>query len=303
MTAPKTPPPIDLLYSLENFHGLRHLIIKGAKLNGRYPFLFLFPQLESLELAWAGRIQWNLSDLENLPNLKKMRVVGTKCSGSLGSLRKLRGTLEELSMAQCEEVHGSIHDLAGFPHLRVLLVSANMPGVIGDIRNISETDFLSIQKLDLGEGVYGGNREMGRIRDEEPLMMARYRLMKKRRFTLFENSRWRLSEDSEDYFTFHGHHSQRPPFLVEFVQAGPRIGWRWTNAVSGGSCEVHWLDPQPSPPDPGFERYTEEKSRKDRDVGLFRGYLEPLTARQHEELCDSTPFNPGALPGVSYGWW
>ena len=33
-----------------------------------------------------------------------------------------------------------------------------------------------------------------------------------------------------------------PSFYVEYVVAGSRIGWRWTNAVSGGLCETVWLE-------------------------------------------------------------
>lgn len=45
---------------------------------------------------------------------------------------------------------------------------------------------------------------------------------------------------------------------VEFVSAGPRLGWRWTNAVRGGSCETIWLDLAPHPSDRDYDDYHTE---------------------------------------------
>ena len=80
---------------------------------------------------------------------------------------------------------------------------------------------------------------MDNISDAEEFMAARY-LLKKRCWTLFVNRCWRLGGNLPEFYCYVGHHTREPPFMVEFVEAGPRIGWRWTNAVSGGSCETIW---------------------------------------------------------------
>jgi len=52
-----------------------------------------------------------------------------------------------------------------------------------------------------------------------------------------------LSLDSPERNDNDVHHSRKMPAHVEFVQAGSRLWWRWTNCVSGGACETNWLDP------------------------------------------------------------
>ncbi|CAB9529120.1 expressed unknown protein [Seminavis robusta] len=74
-----------------------------------------------------------------------------------------------------------------------------------------------------------------------------------------------------------------PPFSFDFVEVGPRLGWRWTNEKQGGCCEIQWLDPEPY--EGGFDdctvylkRYSEIRQE---DVNSFRGFLQPPTREQY----------------------
>ena len=147
---------------------------------------------------------------------------------------------------------------------------------------------------------------MDRIEDAADLMLARYRMKKKSR-TLFENQRWSLIETSPQHYEFDGHHSRVPPFYVEFVEAGPRVGWRWTNCANGGSCECHWFDPEPDPSDPEYEVYVKELEYVQRDADFYKGFKVPPTQMEHDELNRNLPLDPilrGFAPTSPFvGFW
>ena len=57
---------------ISNFSKLRNLIIDGAGLNGRYPFLFnSFPLLQKLYIRGCGCLKWDLDMLAAFPLLKE----------------------------------------------------------------------------------------------------------------------------------------------------------------------------------------------------------------------------------------
>lgn len=174
-----------------------------------------------------------------------------------------------------------------------------------DIREIGPNDFISIEQLHLCDGIYGGE-EMRAIEDAPALMLARYQ-MKRRNHRLFENKRWRLSSESHQYYDYEGHHSREPPFWVEFVRAGPRLGWRWTNAVYGGACVTQWFDPEPESTDESYEEYISDLKHVENDTSFYSGCQRPPTQQEHAQICRDTPLDPMLLRNVRTsqftGWW
>lgn len=293
------PSSVDLR-PIENFSNLRHLVLHQTNLNGSYPFLFQFHNLESLDLTWNRRLKWDLSMLAVSPNLKILFCVNNESlTGTLDNLRVLRRTLKVLNLSGCKEVTGSLNDLFDFPVLEKVNLSGTK--VTGDIRHITSSDFVSIKELNVGHGVYGGEDTFSRIDAATEFMLVKS-IFLKRLPNLFDSRRWHLAYDSPDRYDFHGHHSREPPFWVEFVRAGPRRGWRWTNAVHGGSCEIRWLDPEL---DQGDERYTDyirDLENKNRDVGFYEGLTEPPTEQEHISRNNGTPLEPFLLR-QSRGLW
>lgn len=311
--------PIDISV-LRGFHSLRNLRISSTqKLNGSYPFLFQFQNLVSLNLTWETNLVWDMSMLVGLQRLERLRASQNHLlTGTLQSARVLKNTLVELCLHGCCNVTGNIKDLADFPNLEEVYLDKTK--VSGDIREIGTGDFLSLKRFEVGDLVYGGGDIM-RTEDASPVMEAKYRL-KKRNPELFSSRRWRLSEESPQFYRTDGrlHHSREPPLWVEFVTAGPRIGWRWTNAVSGGSCETNWLEPPLSPPPPeeegssnddysGYEKYLHELNQiENKDVELFKGYTKkPPTQEEHARCCQEIPLDPVLQMFANNrqfgGWW
>ena len=118
-----------------------------------------------------------------------------------------------------------------------------------------------------------------------------------------------LSLDSPDRYHPDVHHSRDMPHCVEFVKAGQRLGWRWTNAVSGGSCEPVWLDPEPDPSDEGYDVYLKELKDIERDVEFFKGFTSPPTLDELLQRNTDVPLDPvlqmysNRGHGGFGGWW
>jgi hypothetical protein len=171
-------------------------------------------------------------------------------------------------------ITGSLRDLAAFR----LLTKLSIPGTLitGDIREISAHDFCSLKDLQLNDYIYGGG-ELNSIADAEPVMRARYELSISRP-GLFGARRLRLSESSPDWYEHLGPHYEAPPFWVESVKYGPRVGWRWTNAVTTGDCETHWFNEQPLPGEDGYADFVKAKTFDGRmdDRRRFAGVWSPL---------------------------
>jgi hypothetical protein len=81
--------------------------------------------------------------------------------------------------------------------------------------------------------------------------------IKKQRPILLKNWFAELSRDSPHYYKGFEVHNDTPPFYIHFVQAGPRVGYRWETS-DGNLCEVNWLDPEPSKESSDYEQYIEE---------------------------------------------
>lgn len=93
----------DIEGVLSNFTRLRVLEIRGAPLNGRYPFLFnSFPLLEKLTICGCDDLDWNLEMLAGMPLLKELHCecsLRYSLSGNINSLRVLKDTLEKVLFA------------------------------------------------------------------------------------------------------------------------------------------------------------------------------------------------------------
>ena len=271
--------PIDLT-PIEKFQGLKKLSIQGGKLNGRYPFLFQFPQLESLTLFGCGRIKFDLADLSGLSELKQLVLYYLPLvTGNLNSLRHFQSQLKKLVLNGCDLVVGSMHDFADFSLLEKLCLDET--AVTGDIRNIGPRDFLSVRFLILPRNVYGGN-DIESIESATVIMRAIHSL---KRPELFRSSHWNLWEESPQYYEVDCRFSRCPPFRVELVKAGTRNGWRWTNCHRRGACEINWLDPEVKETEDGYEQYLTDLQALSLDVDFYQGFRSPPTALQHAELC------------------
>jgi hypothetical protein len=169
---------------ISNFSKLRILEIYLAPLNGRYPSLFNFSLLRKLSIQRCQYFKWDLDMLAGLPMLKEFECNDhlSGLTGNISSLRVLKDTLEMViirgwDIDSCQDVEGNFMDLADFPHLKELDLYGT--AVIGDIRDIGENHFSSLEYLYLPKGVYGGSGyEFLRISDAPDVVRAVYLLKK-----------------------------------------------------------------------------------------------------------------------------
>jgi hypothetical protein len=285
-----SPPEVDLIH-LHKFSGLQHLSLPQRSLRGSYPYIFRFQNLQSLDLLLNIRLVWDLELLSGLPSLRKLYCPHNySLTGDLRSIRVLSKTLIELNLYHCEQVIGSLQDVEDFPLLEILDVDGTK--ISGDIRKIGPRDFLTLKELSIGKYVYGGG-DLEIIEEAPSIMYAWYQLMKRFPPDLFRRRRWKVAGNSPDRYAIESHYSLAPPFWVEFVKIGPRTGWRWTNCVTGGCCEINWLDPEPSHSDEGYDEYRLEfENKTERDVGVYKGFHKPPTEQQHLLICADVPVHP-----------
>ncbi len=285
-----TPLKIDLSI-ISKFNNLQHLYLEKLDvLNGKYPFFFQFPRLQKLRIYGGSFLRWDLEMLSGLPMLQDLYVAHNhRLTGNIKSIRVLKKTLRKLTIASCWKVEGDLMELADFEHLEeVSLVNTK---VTGDIREIKDDAFPKLIELDLPDGVYGGTR-FDHIREAPELMRALYCLIK-RKPTLFQTRRWGLNRESEEFYEANCHHTRDPPFHVEFKKVGKRQGWKWTNCVNGGDCEMNWLDPEPDKNSDDYADYVKElKEANRREVGFYRGFHEPPSEEEHRQLCRDIPLDP-----------
>jgi hypothetical protein len=277
---------------ISNFSKLRILYINSARLNGRYPFLFnSFPLLQKLIIKNSCYnlidLKWDLGMLAGMPLLKELDCDNNDhLTGNISSLRVLKDTLEKVDIKCCWSVEGNFMELSDFPFLKEL--NLDNTAVTGDIRDIDDNDFLTLEQLFLPKGVYGCHGyEFQRISDGPDVARAVY-LLKKQRPAL-EMGYWcvYLSRDSPDWYESADEDDDTPPFYIQFVKAGPRLGYRW-ETDDGNPCKVNWLDPEPDRESSHYEEYMKELQRIDRGFyyyrGLYRGFHQPPTQEQYTLL-------------------
>jgi hypothetical protein len=285
-TANLTPHNIDIISRFSKLHSLEiiNAPLDGAPLNGRYPALFNFPLLQKLSIYNCGYLKWDLEMLEGLPMLKELDCTHLiSLTGNLSSLRVLKDTLENLDLFGCERVEGNFMDLADFTRLKKL--DLHETNVRGDIRNVGEGDFPALESLSLPHTVYGARgHALQRISDAPEVISSLYSIRKQRPNLL---NYWcgKLSGDSPDwYYVDDDYYDNIAPFDIVFVQAGPRIGYRWESESSDTPipCEVNWLDPEPGRESNDYETYMKELQEIEGQVDIFRGFHQPST----EEECN-----------------
>lgn len=289
-------PPVNLC-SISNFRSLKHLSINRASFNGSYSYIFDFPELRTLELVDVGRLVWDLTMLQGLPQLEQLIAVrNTHLTGSLSNVQILRKSLMKLSLTSCHQVQGDLMDLRDFPKLKEIGLT-DCTSIVGDIRNVRVGDFPSVASFGkLPESVIGGSN-LPYIADAASIMNAWYILKKKNPLILSSSSvnglsRLSLPIWSTERYINSVHHTRFMPTCVEFVTAGPRIGWRWTNAVRGGSCEAIWLDPAPNPLEEGYDDYVRELRDVNRDVCFYKGFFGPPSKEEHLLRNEDIPYEP-----------
>ena len=278
---------------ISNFGKLRILEITHAVgLNGRYPFLFnSFPLLQQLTIKNCYDLKWDLDMLVGFPLLRELKCcLNHKLHGDISSLRVLKDTLEKVEICWCENVKGDIMDLADFPHLKELELGYDT-AVTGDIRDIGENDFSSLEHLVLPKGVYGGRGyEFDRISDAPDLVNTLYLLVKQRPALLLKEWYGRLCCRSPDWYDSveddpYDCPTYPPPLCIGFVQAGPRIGYRWcTNQSDPCACDVIWLDPEPDVESSDYAIYVDELQQIGSRVDLFNGFERPPEEDEYREI-------------------
>jgi hypothetical protein len=262
---------------ISNFSKLRILVLVHYGFNGRYPFLFSsFPLLQNLTIFCCYHLKLDLGMLAELPSLKELNCsYNYELTGNINSLRVFKDTLKHVEIQYCDNVEGNFMDLADFPHLKMLdLVDT---AVTGDIRDIGEHDFSSLELLFLPDGVY----EFQHIVDGPDLIRTFYHL-KKQRPALKMNRYGALSKDSPDWYegvddiVF-------PPLWILFVEAGSRIGYRWGTEFHEYCCEVNWLDPEPDSESSAYGDYV-KAMRELESQKFYGGFHEPPTEEVFHRL-------------------
>ncbi|KAK1741979.1 hypothetical protein QTG54_007552 [Skeletonema marinoi] len=180
-------------------------------------------------------------------------------------------------------------DLSDFPKLSELhLMEID---VEGDVRDIRECDFPSLEDLTLPESVVGGmmGHDFQSISDVPEVMQAIYRLKER---DLFSDERyWRLSDESPDRYD------------ERIVEAGTRRGWRWWGrchcgtvshaCVGTSSCEINWFNREPDKESSDYEKYVQKLKQLEQQMDFYRGYLQPPTEDEYNRLCTILDLNNG----------
>eukprot|EP00984_Skeletonema_dohrnii_P025875 scaffold15094_cov223-Skeletonema_dohrnii-CCMP3373.AAC.5 len=292
---------------ISNFRKLRVLEIHEARLlNGRYPSLYNFPNLQRLVITSCHNLKWDLDMLASFPLLKELKMrVNRHLTGNLRSVRVLKGTLENMTICNCRGITGNFLNLADFPRLKELDLEYNQ--VAGDIRDIGEHDFPALESLALPRTVHGGiGYKFQRISDVPDFMHTIYLLLQ-RPPKLFEKDQfeknklskafyWDLSEDSPDWYD-REIGRPLPPFELQIIQAGSRLGWCWCSyddwtppRGKRHSCEINWLDPEPSSESDKYAAYMDDLQRVEQSIDFYRGYFQPPNMLEYHRLCE------GGLP-------
>ncbi len=282
----------SLTGNLRSLRVLKHTLEKVTfencpNVEGNFMDLADFPQLKTLHLhdtSVTGDIgnifSGDFSKLEKLVYIDEGSTSGI--SGDIRSLRVLKNTLDELCIQQCPNVTGSFMDLADFPQLGILHLQYT--SVTGDIRDIGNSDFLNLEEvICLPKHIYGGcGYELQRISDAPEVMRTLY-LLKKQRPSLVLNY-WfcELSEDSPDWYG--GEEDVPPPFCVNFVEAGTRVGYRWADSRGEQPCEVNWLDPEPDKGSSDYEEFLDDLQQIEYEGDFYRGYHQPPTVDEYYDI-------------------
>jgi len=215
-----------------------------------------FPNLQELQCGWQSAVHAHVK-------------------GSVRSLRVLRPNLVELSLTNCSEVTGALSDLRDFPKLKLLCLGGTK--VTPDVQNIGPDDFPSLSTSTSNVGVPW-------LVSDVPAFM---RFLYQRELHDFD-SEWGLHDDSPDCYNpdLGDLGDLSNPFILEFVQVGPLVGWRWTTGRGSYYFETEWFNRRALNSDEGYGEYCEEVESKTKvNLGPFSGlYVPPATKEEYEAL-------------------
>ena len=209
-------------------------------------------------------------------------------TGNISSLGLLKDTLEKVIIDSCGRVEGNFMVLADFPHLKEL--NLDETAVRGDIRDIRDIDFPKLEQLTLPKTVYGGHGyELQRISDGPDLIRTLYLFKKHRPTILMKDWYAKLSKESPDWYDgydgdyYENEDDETPPFYIFFVEAGSRVGYRW-QTFNNNPCEVNWLGPEPDKGSSDYSKYIQDLLQLERKVNRFRGFYQPPTEEEYNEM-------------------
>ena len=265
------------------FHELSQLELRHGKLQTCASQILQLSNLRRLDVSCNTQLKWTLHDIaSSLKNLQYLRCqFNRQLTGDLADLRPLSDTLQVCDLEECEQVQGNLLDVATFPRLQDLALQGTK--VSGDIRDILPHHFPVLSRVSLGDRIYGGCN-LWSIADAPSILTRLHKLQQERPHLVLESCHFRLSRQAAERYAAQCHYSYEPPFEIEFLWVGCRKGWRWTNSVMTGGCDIQWLDPEPQSGDLGYEEYCvalEEECCRPR---FYKGYSGPPTEGEHGKL-------------------
>ena len=295
------PPLTDAVLQqvLSQFNHLRVLhCAEATALTTALTTVTLPRTLQTLNLHNCSTLAWNLACtiVAVLPLLTDLRVVNNRAAtGQLQDLLPYTQQLNVLDISGCRGITGNLMDLADFTLLK--WIGLNRTSVRGDVRDIilrqGPRPFQALQWLGLDDQMYGAST-IDKVADAPVVMQARHIIWRQSSIATTTTPIFpilvRLAETSPDY---HERVEQRlysserdPPFWIQPVVAATRRGWRWSNLL-GGSCRVHWLDPEPIQKNDSDSLYLTELAEIEQETrqSLFGDLDDPPTPAQYEQLC------------------
>lgn len=270
---------IDIISAYKN---LTSLTLGNISLNGCYPGLFRFPLLKKLHIYDVERLKLNLEEISNCTLLEEIFFMALgHLSGDVKSLRFAKNTLQIIHIQSCSGMSGNFMDLGDFPKLEWLCLDDT--SVSGDWRKLKGHHFPALNQISLPIGVYGScMRAFDHVEDAPEVMNVICALIKRNGTVIDEGRQWHLADESVDHYDMDIFSLLGPPFQIEVVHAGPRLGWRWTNGKRRGCCEVVWYDDEPIESSTENVVYVRELERLKAEIGSYRGFSRPPT---EEEYC------------------
>ena len=294
----------DLKFDLEMLEGLPSLeefTYKFGRMTGNIRSLrVLKDTLSKIDIRHCGNgnVQGNVMDLADFPKLKYLCLVecGAGVTIDFEEISKdAFQTLETLEINNCHRryVHGNFMNLSDLSHLKVL--NLGNTAVTGDIRDIRNDDFPSLESLELPSSVYGGCGFLfQRITDAPDVIAEVFTLIKQRPNLQLKDWYARLSCDSPDWYEALGREDEGlpvPPLTIEFVKAGPRLGWRWRGIYYldldlelEHPCEIHWIYLEPSKESVDYEQYIQELAGIEEYLHAYKGYYEPPDLEEYHRI-------------------
>ncbi|EJK73513.1 hypothetical protein THAOC_04859, partial [Thalassiosira oceanica] len=229
-------------------------------------------------------IEWDVS--ANLFGIKSLLSLDIKhCESLKFDLASLAEGMPNLENLVLESNPRAFGDLSGpgltFPNLEVLNLSHCK--VIGDVELLAVTDFPNAKQLHMP-------KVLASFAQSTRILHVLAGLAKRHTSPCITTVQ--LSEQSSDFYGIAEERGYKighvPPFTLEIVKAGPRVGWRWTNTekYEKHSCDLIWLDPMPLGENDVSE-FNEAVQLLEADLedNLYKGKCAPLSKDAYHDLC------------------